>query len=119
MTPAADVGGLAAWAAGLATDELFSRETWSACATVGLTSLPVDKNWGGRSATLTTTAELFESFARHGAPPALVFALGAQLWSVTMVLARFGTPEQHARWLPSLCAGDATAAHGMTEPDTG
>ena len=31
----------------------------------------------------------------------------------------FGTPEQHQRWLPDLCAGRALGAFGLTEPDAG
>jgi short/branched chain acyl-CoA dehydrogenase len=34
-------------------------------------------------------------------------------------IARFGTTEQKQRWLPDLIAGDALAAFGLTEPDSG
>ena len=32
---------------------------------------------------------------------------------------RYGTPEQHARWLPGLTSGDLIAAIAMTEPGMG
>jgi short/branched chain acyl-CoA dehydrogenase len=34
-------------------------------------------------------------------------------------IARFGTNEQKHRWLPDLIAGNALAAFGLTEPDSG
>jgi alkylation response protein AidB-like acyl-CoA dehydrogenase len=48
-----------------------------------------------------------------------VFALGAQQWSVTAPLARFGSDEQRARWLTGLCDGSVRAGHAMSEPDSG
>jgi alkylation response protein AidB-like acyl-CoA dehydrogenase len=103
----------------VAPAELFSETTWRQCAAVGLTGLPVDQGWGGRSATLAATATTFEAFARAGAPPGLVFALGAQQWSVTSPIARFGSGAQQARWLPGLCDGTIRGGHAMTESTTG
>jgi alkylation response protein AidB-like acyl-CoA dehydrogenase len=34
-------------------------------------------------------------------------------------IARFGTPEQKARWLPALCAGQQIIGFALTEPDVG
>lgn len=34
-------------------------------------------------------------------------------------LVRFGTAEQQARWLPSLCAGERKIAFALTEPEVG
>lgn len=34
-------------------------------------------------------------------------------------LSRFGTQEQQARWLPSLCTGERKIAFALTEPETG
>jgi butyryl-CoA dehydrogenase len=34
-------------------------------------------------------------------------------------IARFGTAQQKARWLPDLLAGEALAAFGLTEPEAG
>jgi glutaryl-CoA dehydrogenase (non-decarboxylating) len=36
----------------------------------------------------------------------------------TQALLRFGSDEQRARWLPSLCKGQKTIAFALTEPDT-
>jgi alkylation response protein AidB-like acyl-CoA dehydrogenase len=105
--------------AALPSEEVYAAAAWEACARVGLTSLPISPSWGGAGCSLRETAMLFEAFAAAGAPPGLVFALGAQLWSVTSVLARFGTDEQLDRWLRPLCAGRLRGAHAMTEPMAG
>jgi alkylation response protein AidB-like acyl-CoA dehydrogenase len=121
--PAADVRGpLVALGARLAdrpAAQLFSREVWSECAAAGLTGLPVGRAFGGRSASLAETGAAFDTFARAGAPPGLVFALGAQLWAVTMVIDRLGSDAQRHRWLPALCSGTSRAGHAMTEAATG
>jgi len=49
----------------------------------------------------------------------LLFALGAQICSVEAPLARFGTEEQQATYLPALCDGSMVGAHAMSEPDSG
>lgn len=115
----AAIEGLGAELAGTPADAIDRPEVWSRCARAGLTGLPVDRSLGGRSSTFTATADAFEAFAAAGAPPGLVFALGAQLWAVTMVIARFGSADQRQSWLPSLCCGTAIAGHAMTEPDSG
>ncbi len=93
--------------------------TWRDGVEAGLTSLPIDPRWGGRGGSLHDTAGAFTAFAASGAPPALVFALGAQLWSVAMVLHRFAPDHLRDRWLVPLCAGECVAGHAMTEPATG
>ncbi len=110
---------LAAHVRDLPAAELYAAPTWRACADAGLTGMPVDARWGGRSSSVDDAASALRAFARGGAPPGLVFGLGAQLWSVTMTIARFGTDEQRARWLPGLCDGTARGGHAMTEPATG
>ena len=37
----------------------------------------------------------------------------------SQALVRFGTAEQQARWLPSLCAGERRIAFALTEPEVG
>jgi alkylation response protein AidB-like acyl-CoA dehydrogenase len=103
----------------LAGTYAFDDATWLACARAGLTGLTIDNRWGGSGRSLVDAAETFDAFAHAGAPPGLVFALGAQLWSVTSVIARFGNDEQRGRWLPGLCDGTVRGGHAMTEPSTG
>jgi hypothetical protein len=49
----------------------------------------------------------------------LLFALGAQLWSVEMPILLFGSDEQKERYLPALARGDFVGAHAVTEPEAG
>ena len=110
---------LAADLAPLAPPELFADETWRACADAGLTSGPIPVEDGGAGSSLLDAAAGLQAFAAAGAPAALVFALGAQLWSVAVPLARFGTADQRGHWLTGLCRGVARGAHAMTEPSSG
>jgi alkylation response protein AidB-like acyl-CoA dehydrogenase len=38
---------------------------------------------------------------------------------VAQALHKYGTPEQHARWLPRLLTGEAIGCFGLTEPEAG
>jgi alkylation response protein AidB-like acyl-CoA dehydrogenase len=41
------------------------------------------------------------------------------MWSAEVPLARYGTPEQKARWLPGLADGSVIGVQAMTETETG
>jgi alkylation response protein AidB-like acyl-CoA dehydrogenase len=77
-------------------------------------------NWpveyGGRGATLLQWLIFEEEYYRAGAPGRVnqngVFLLGPTLME-------FGTPEQKARYLPRMAAGDEVWAQGWSEPNAG
>ena len=61
----------------------------------------------------------FEALGRGGADRGLLFALGAHLFGCVIPIARFGTDDQAATWLPGLVNGETVAALAMTESGSG
>jgi alkylation response protein AidB-like acyl-CoA dehydrogenase len=97
----------------------FSPRGWQACAEFGIQGLPVPIEQGGGGADALTIARAMEALGYACADNGLLFSLGAQMWSAEIPLARFGTEEQKARWLPGLCDGSLIGVQCMTEPTTG
>ena len=61
----------------------------------------------------------FEALGRGGADRGLLFALGAHLFGCVIPIARFGSDDQAAAWLPRLIQGETVAALAMTEAGSG
>jgi hypothetical protein len=97
----------------------FSRALWTRCAEFGIQGLPFPAEYGGSGLDPLTTVLAIEALGYGCRDAGLVFAIGAQMWSVQMPLLRHGTPEQRDRYLPRLCTGEWIGAHGMSEPDAG
>jgi alkylation response protein AidB-like acyl-CoA dehydrogenase len=66
----------------------------------------------GASAVAVVTEELSRAWFSAGALP-------ARNWAVSMLVERFGTPDQKERFLPGLVSGNLQAAHAGTEPEAG
>ena len=84
------------------TDDVVDRELWAALAAADLLGLAVPEAQGGAGYGLTELCLLLEAQGNVVAPVPLwaTLVLGA------LPLARFGSPEQQARWLPGVVAGD-------------
>ncbi|HET8568508.1 MAG TPA: acyl-CoA dehydrogenase family protein [Candidatus Limnocylindria bacterium] len=100
-------------------DAEFSRDEWLACAAFGVQGLAIPAEHGGSGADLRTVMAVMEGLGEGCADNGLLFSLNAQMWSVEAPIARFGTPEQRARYLPGLASGALVGAHGMTEAESG
>lgn len=100
-------------------EAVFSREAWTALAMLGIQGLPIPREHGGGGADPLTFTVAMEALGYGCGDSGLLFALGAQICSVEAPLVRFGTPEQKARYLPSLCDGSMIGAHAMSEPGSG
>lgn len=79
----------------------------------GLLSSPEYGGLGlGAMSVALVTEELSRAWFSAGALP-------ARNWGLSMLLEKFGTPEQKTKWLPRLISGDLQAAHSGTEPEAG
>lgn len=97
----------------------FSRENWKKCAEFGILGSFLPEAYGGSGFDILTTMLMMEGLGYGCADNGLLFALGAQMWSIEHPILTFGTDAQKSKFLPALCRGDLIGAHGMTEPDTG
>jgi alkylation response protein AidB-like acyl-CoA dehydrogenase len=97
----------------------FAPDAWLACARFGIQGLPVPAEYGGRGLDPLTLVLALEALGYGCTDNGLLFALGAQMWSVEMPLVRFGSEDQKRRYLPGLCDGSLTGVHAMSEPGSG
>ena len=98
----------------------FSREHWNKCARFGILGLSVPAQFNGGVDTDFPTAMLaMEGMGRGCRDNGLTFALNAQMWTVQLPIAQFGTDLQKTKYLPPMCSGDSIGAHAITEPETG
>jgi alkylation response protein AidB-like acyl-CoA dehydrogenase len=97
----------------------FDRDLWRRCGEFGIQGMPFPTEYGGGGADILTTVLALETLGAECRDNGLLFALGAQMWSVQMPILRHGTDAQKAKYLPPLCRGEWIGAHGMSEPDSG
>src|SRR5918912_714972 len=84
---------------------------------MGLFGLPFPEEVGGMGADYTTLCLAIEELARVDSSVAITLEAAVGLGA--MPVWRYGTPEQHQRWLRPLAAGEQLAAFGLTEPGGG
>lgn len=97
----------------------FWRDGWNRCARFGVLGLPIPTEFGGASATLTATIAAMEALGYGCSDLGLIFSINAHLWTNSIPILRFGTPDQRARFLPGLSDGTLIGANGASEPETG
>lgn len=90
----------------------FDRSLWKALADAGLLGLAVPEAHGGAGLGLVELGIVIEEAGRASAavPLSASTVLGAS------PVARFGTDEQQARWLPRAASGDAVLTAALSEP---
>lgn len=98
----------------------FSRDDWEKCAAFGIQGMSVPAAYNGGEDTEFMTAMLAMEAMGYGCRDnGLTFALNAQMWTVQLPIAHFGSEEQKRRYLPGLCDGSMIGAHAITEPESG
>lgn len=92
------------------------RALWRRAGELGLLGASVPERHGGGGGTLAHDLVVFQEQVRVGE-----HGFGNSMHSgvVAHYLDAFGTPEQKARWLPGMCAGELVGALALTEPDAG
>ena len=84
---------------------------------MGLFGLPFPEEVGGMGADYTTLCLAIEELARVDSSVAIT--LEAAVGLAAMPIWRYGTAEQHDRWLRPLASGEKLGAFGLTEPGGG
>ena len=97
-------------------DGRVDRETWLKAGREGLLCPTLSEEWGGGGGDFGHAAVIVEEVGRSG-----VSGLGFGLHSdvVAPYIARLGTPEQKARWLPGCASGEVILTIAMSEPGAG
>ncbi|WP_016699942.1 acyl-CoA dehydrogenase family protein [Actinoalloteichus spitiensis] len=84
---------------------------------LGFLGLTVPEEHGGSGGDHLAYYLVLEELGR--ADSSVRGVVSVSLGLVAATIARHGTPEQHQRWLPALCAGQALGCFALTEPGTG
>jgi alkylation response protein AidB-like acyl-CoA dehydrogenase len=95
------------------------REAWRKCAEFGIQGLPLSPAFGGTGASHLTVVAALEALGYACSDNGLIFSLNAHMWACQHPIARFGSEEQKARYLPGLADGSLIGAHAMSEPGAG
>jgi alkylation response protein AidB-like acyl-CoA dehydrogenase len=96
----------------------FIWENWNKCCQMGLTGLPIPKEYGGSGTDLTTTLICIEALSYGCKDSGLVHALVTQLCCGVQILI-FGNDFQKQNHLLGISSGKKIAAQALTEPDAG
>lgn len=105
--------------------EYYARESqgggkadalWKDLAEAGFLGINLPADYGGGGLGIYELAVVCEELARVGTPFLLLIVSPAICGTI---LARYGTPEQRAKFLPGLATGEKKMAFAITEPDAG
>lgn len=97
----------------------FDRSLWNRCAEFGVLGLPIPERDGGTAQELPAVVHALDGLGYACRDNGLLFALGAQLWSVQLPILLFASEELRERYLPGLVGGRLIGAHAVTEPEAG
>jgi alkylation response protein AidB-like acyl-CoA dehydrogenase len=89
---------------------------WKELADAGFLGVNLPAEHGGAGLGISELAIVCEELARAGTPFLLLIVSPAICGTI---LAKYGTDEQKARFLPGLCSGSKKMAFAITEPDAG
>jgi alkylation response protein AidB-like acyl-CoA dehydrogenase len=95
----------------------FPYEIVAKLGELGLMGIPFPQEYGGGGADTFSYALAIEELGRVDSSVAITVAAHTSLG--TMPIHLWGSEEQKAEWLPSLCSGERLAAFGLTEPEAG
>ena len=93
-----------------------TTELWQDMGRHGYLGVSLPEEHGGGGGGIADLSAVLEEAAAAGAPLLLMVVSPAICGTV---IARYGTPEQKARWIPGIADGSFTMAFAITEPDAG
>ena len=97
----------------------FPRELYLRAAELGFLGLKYPEELGGQGGDYVHDAVWAEELAAAGASGGVGAGLGAQTAIATPPVYKFGTPDQHERFLRPAIRGERIGALGITEPGAG
>ncbi|MDX6583692.1 MAG: acyl-CoA dehydrogenase [Solirubrobacterales bacterium] len=97
----------------------FPRELYTRAGELGFLGLKYPEELGGQGGDYVHDAVWAEELAGAGSSGGVGAGLGAQTAIATPPVHRFGTPDQHERFLRPAIRGERIAALGITEPGAG
>lgn len=97
-------------------DERYDRALFAAMGSLGLTGAPLPEVVGGAGVSYLGWALVMEELG--AADMSVAVSLSVHILSQLPVVT-WGTPEQQARWLPAMIAGEVLGAFALTEPHAG
>jgi acyl-CoA dehydrogenase len=97
----------------------FPRELYTRCGELGFLGLKYPEELGGQGGDYLHDAVWAEELAYAGAGGGVGAGLGAHTGIATPPIFKFGTPEQHQRFLVPAIKGEKICALGITEPGAG
>jgi acyl-CoA dehydrogenase len=97
----------------------FPRELYVRCGELGFLGLKYPEELGGQGGDYVHDAVWAEELAHAGAGGGVGAGLGAHTGIATPPIFKFGTPEQHRRFLVPAIRGEKICALGITEPEAG
>lgn len=95
----------------MATESAFDEQLWQKMAEQGWMSLTVPVEFGGLAESWLTVAVLFEELGRGMVPGPFLATVGL----AAPLLAKAGSAEQKARWLPAIVQGKCRASVAYLE----
>lgn len=99
-------------------DGLFPREFHRAMAEGGWLGITMPEEFGGSGLGVTEAMTMMNEVAANGGGFAAASTIHINLFGPHPIVVK-GTPEQKARWVPRLVAGEDQCCFGFTEPDAG
>jgi isovaleryl-CoA dehydrogenase len=95
----------------------FPEQLWKELGALGLLGITADPEFGGSGMGYLAQVVAIEEISRASASVGLSYGAHSNL--CVNQINRWGTPEQKARYLPELCAGDKVGALAMSESGSG
>ncbi len=99
------------------TEESFPMDQFNGLTELGLTGMLIAPEYGGAGVGYRDFMVVLEEIGAACGSTSTVLITHTSLGSET--INRFGSDEQHDRWLPDLASGKRIAAFALTEPQTG